>query len=260
MLDGVAMAVVGDNKIGAIIPYRMSASRLPGKPLADVAGKAALDRVVDRARACKYVRAVGIATTTEATDDPLVEAATARGLQVFRGSVKDVLRRLAEAARAFDVELVVEIDGDDLLCSSEYMERGVEHALATGADVVTFKGLPIGATPNILRRDALERAVTEKAIEDTATGFFRFLIESGRYKIEQPVVDDPLHHHATARMTLDYPQDLAFFSAVYRELDQRPDWTFADLVSLFDARPDLVALNQGLEAAYKAHFEAGLTR
>jgi spore coat polysaccharide biosynthesis protein SpsF len=254
------MVVVGDMRIGAIIPYRMAASRLPGKPLADVAGKTALDRVVDRARGCKYVSAVGIATTIEETDDPILEAARERGLLVFRGSVKDVLARFAEAAGAFGFDVIVEVDGDDLLCSSEYMDRGVEHSIATAADLVSYKGLPIGATPNILTREALERAVREKSQSDTQTGFFRFLTESGRFKIEQPVVDNPAHRHETVRMTLDYPEDLAFFSAVYRELDKKPDWTFTDLVALLHARPDLVALNQGLDAAYKAHFEAGISR
>lgn len=252
------LSVEGDIRIGAIIPYRMNASRLPNKPLADVAGQTALDRVVARARGCKYVTEVGIATTTEATDDALADAAQARGLRVFRGSVNDVLRRFAEAAATFGFDVVVEVDGDDLLCSSEYMDRGVEHQRATGADMVSFRGLPIGATPNILTRTALERAVREKSSDDTATGFFRFLTESGRFMVEQPVVTDVAHHHDTARMTLDYPEDLAFFSAVYRELDQRPAWTFTDLVALFRARPDIISINQGLDAAYKAHFQAGI--
>jgi spore coat polysaccharide biosynthesis protein SpsF (cytidylyltransferase family) len=140
------------------------------------------------------------------------------------------------------------------------MDRGVEHALATSADLVSYKGLPIGATPNILTRAALERAVREKSLSDTQTGFFRFLTESGRFKVEQPTIDDLAHKHETVRMTLDYPEDLAFFSAVYRELDKMPSWTFRDLVALLHARPDLVALNQGLDAAYKAHFEAGISR
>src|SRR5689334_1293384 len=101
------MVVVGDRRIGAIIPYRMAASRLPGKPLADVAGKTALDRVVDRARACRYVGRIGVATTIESSDDTIVDAATARGLMVYRGSVNDVLRRFAEASRAFDLDLIV---------------------------------------------------------------------------------------------------------------------------------------------------------
>ena len=61
-------------------------------------------------------------------------------------------------------------------------------------------------------------------------------------------------------MTLDYPQDLAFFRAVYAELDRRPGWDFATLVELLHAQPELVALNAGLDEAYQAHFRAGISQ
>jgi spore coat polysaccharide biosynthesis protein SpsF (cytidylyltransferase family) len=257
------MAVAGGERVGAIIPCRMAASRLPGKPLADVAGKTALERVADRARACAAVGPIGIATTLEPGDDPLAERARSLGLLVHRGPTDDVLARLAGAARAFELDLVVEVDGDDLLCASEYMDRGVAHARATGADLVSFAGLPLGATPHVVRRSALERAVAEKPFTNTATGFFHFLTEnaeSGRFRVETPAATDPSHRHDSARMTLDYPEDLAFFRAVHAVLDGHPGWTFATLVALLHARPDLVAINQGLDAAYRAHFQAGLAR
>lgn len=248
------------SNVGALIPVRTGASRLPGKPLRDVAGKTALERVAARAAACRYVAKVVIATTVEPADDELARFAAARGLGVFRGPVDDVLARLAAAAAQHGFDVVVEVDGDDLLCAPEYMDRGIEVLQAEGADLVHFEGLPIGATPNILRGAALTRAVALKDYQDTATGFFRFITESGHFKVVKPRVDDPRHRHDTVRMTLDYPQDLAFFSAVYRELDAMGAWTFSDLIDLLRRRPDLVALNQGLDAAYQAHFQAGLRR
>jgi spore coat polysaccharide biosynthesis protein SpsF (cytidylyltransferase family) len=156
--------------------------------------------------------------------------------------------------------VVVEVDGDDLLCASEYMDRGVELLRAENADLVHYQGLPIGATPNILRASALKRAVEIKTIDDTATGFFRVLTESGQFKVLQPQADDPSHLHARVRMTLDYEQDLEFFTAVYRELDGSTGWSFADLVALLKRRPELVEINQGLDELYRAHFAAGIKR
>jgi spore coat polysaccharide biosynthesis protein SpsF len=252
------MSTVGVS-VGAIIPYRMTASRLPGKPLADVSGRSALERVVDRVRASRFGERVCIATTTDPTDDILVDYAKQRGLVAFRGSVNDVLARLTGAAQALDVELVLEVDGDDLLCSSEYMNEGIALAGRTGADFVSFLGLPIGATPNIIRLDALERACREKSSLDTSTGFFRFILE-GSYKVERPVVARPDHLHDGVRMTLDYAEDLSFFRTVYAALDRQPGWSFADLVVLLRTKPELVAINQGLDEAYKKHFEAGSSR
>lgn len=245
--------------IGGIIPVRLSATRLPAKAMRDVAGKSALERVASQIRRCARVTKIVVATTIDVADDPLATFAESLGLDVFRGAVDDVLTRLADAATHSGFEAVVEVDGDDLLCAHEYMYRGLEILEREGVDMVTFAGLPIGATPNVLRTSALVRAVAMKDYGDTSTGFFRFLTESGEFKVVRPEITDLRHRHATVRMTLDYPQDLEFFNAVWRELDAfGPDWTLADLVSMLNRRPDIVALNQGLEAIYAEHFTAGL--
>ena len=57
-----------------IIPARMAASRLPGKPLADIAGKPMIQHVWERARAAD------IAPVYVATDDPAIPAALAAAL------------------------------------------------------------------------------------------------------------------------------------------------------------------------------------
>lgn len=247
--------------IGVIIPYRMRASRLPGKPLLDVAGKPALQRVLERARRSRYAQSLVIATTEEPDDDALSEWGRGHGVEVFRGSTDDVLGRLATAAAAYAFDIVVEVDGDDLLCSPEYMDRGVDLIQANDADYVGFTGLPIGLSPSILRGAALTRAVQLKTGRDTSTGFFRFLQESGQFRVLKPAASDPAHRHLTARLTLDYPQDLEFFRAVYRELDRfEAGWGLADLIQFLHARPDLVALNQGLDKLYWSHFDAGVEK
>ncbi len=245
--------------VGAIIPFRLGSTRLPRKPLADVAGVTALERVADRARRCRHVQKVVIATTTDSADDELASFAEQRGLAIYRGSVQDVLERIWQAAREHDFDVVVEVDGDDLLCAPEYMDQGVEYLVENNADFVSYTGLPLGATPNILRTTALERAVRDKPHQDTSTGFFRYLEQSGAFHVVKLPVGDPAQRHAKVRMTLDYPEDLEFFRAVYAILD-RPghDGSLAELVALLNARPDLVDINQGLDEAYRAHFDAGL--
>jgi len=55
----------------AIIQARMSSSRLPGKVLLDIAGGPMLARVVARTSRAASVHQVLVATTTEASDDPV---------------------------------------------------------------------------------------------------------------------------------------------------------------------------------------------
>jgi spore coat polysaccharide biosynthesis protein SpsF (cytidylyltransferase family) len=55
-------------------------------------------------------------------------------------------------------------------------------------------------------------------------------------------------------MTLDYPEDLAFFEAVIDAVDE--PHALEDVVALLRARPDIVAINAGRQAEYWERFHA----
>jgi 3-deoxy-manno-octulosonate cytidylyltransferase (CMP-KDO synthetase) len=98
-----------------IIPARYASSRLPGKPLADVAGKTLIERVYDRARAS------GARSVTVATDDArIAETARAFGAQVCMTATTHPsgTDRIGEAIRLLGLgpeEIVVNLQGDEPL-------------------------------------------------------------------------------------------------------------------------------------------------
>ena len=114
-----------------LIPARMASTRLPGKPLADIAGKPMIVHVADRARAAAAGRVV------VATDDQDVRAAVeAAGHQAVmtRADHESGSDRIFEALEALDpggeIDRVVNLQGD--LPTIE--PRLVEHVLSPLAD------------------------------------------------------------------------------------------------------------------------------
>ena len=97
----------------ALIPARMSSTRLPGKPLADIAGQPMVVRVAHRA-IDSGARLVAVATdSTEVID--AVEAHGMRAL-LTRADHPSGTDRLAEAADLLglgDDEIVVNVQGDE---------------------------------------------------------------------------------------------------------------------------------------------------
>jgi 3-deoxy-manno-octulosonate cytidylyltransferase (CMP-KDO synthetase) len=116
-----------------LIPARYASTRLPGKPLADIAGKPMIVRVAERA-----LRS-GAARVVVATDDERVRAAVVEhGVDVCmtRGDHATGTDRLSEAAEQLGLaedDVVVNVQGDEPLLDEALIRRMAE-LLRTRAD------------------------------------------------------------------------------------------------------------------------------
>ena len=130
--------MLGLLRFTVLIPARYESSRLPGKALADIAGKPMVVRVAERARES------GAAAVWIATDDErIVAAARAHGCDAImtRSDHASGTDRLAEAAALLalgDDEIVVNVQGDEPLIPPDLVGR-LAHTLAqrSGAAIAT---------------------------------------------------------------------------------------------------------------------------
>jgi spore coat polysaccharide biosynthesis protein SpsF len=231
-------------KTAVFIPVRLDSTRLPRKALLDIMGKPVIQHLVERLKLAKSPDMIVICTSTETIDDPLLSVAEASGALLFRGNKADILERYRQAALEHQVDLIINVDGDDILIDPEQVDAVADALGRTGADLIKCEGLPFGAAPLGLRCDALLRLCETKEESDTATGWSMFFTKQ-----------DP-----EIRMTLDYPEDYEFFTAIFREL-YRPGRPvrLRDAIGLLVSRPDIRAINSGLEERYWAHFNANLS-
>ena len=110
-------------KAVAVIPARYSSTRLPGKPLLDIAGKPLIVWVAERARAAST-----ISRTIIATDDPrIVDAVNAAGFDavITRADHATGTDRIAEVAHNLRADIIVNVQGDEPLIDPETIDRAV---------------------------------------------------------------------------------------------------------------------------------------
>lgn len=105
-----------------VIPSRYASTRLPGKPLKDIAGKPMIVRVLDRAQQAKRIDKALVATD----DARIVQAVQACGGEAVMTS-KDCQTgtdRLAEVARAYtNYDVVINVQGDEPLIDPVLIDR-----------------------------------------------------------------------------------------------------------------------------------------
>ena len=106
--------------IVGVIPARMAASRVPGKPLALLCGRPMLEHVYRRAACTAGFDAVYVATP----DQEIVDAARQFGAPVVLTSPDHTRAtdRVAEAARHFAADVVVNVQGDEPLIAPEALD------------------------------------------------------------------------------------------------------------------------------------------
>ena len=168
---------------GILIPARLGSSRLPNKMLTDICGRPALWYPLDRMTAAYKPDLKIVCTSENAADDRIAEFAESQGWLVFRGDEEDVLKRYLGAASLFELEFFVNVDGDDLFCSAEYVDRIIERYYETDADYICCEGLPFGGAPIGVKVSALLDVCRRKGEADTQ-GWGKYFVQSGDYKVE----------------------------------------------------------------------------
>jgi 3-deoxy-manno-octulosonate cytidylyltransferase (CMP-KDO synthetase) len=143
-------------KFTVLIPARLTSTRLPGKPLADIAGRPMVVRVAERVADSGAERVV-----VAADDDIIVQACHAHGVQAVltgrhHASGSD---RLAEACEQLGLDgddTVVNVQGDEPLIAPALVRRCAELLAERPDCVVSTAAHPIHtladfANPNVVK-------------------------------------------------------------------------------------------------------------
>ena len=101
----------------------MTSKRLPGKVLMPCVDRPMLELMVERVKRSRYVDAIVVATTVNATDDPIVNLAQKLGIRFFRGSEANVVERVTTAMREVQADIIVQLTSDCPLIDPEIIDQ-----------------------------------------------------------------------------------------------------------------------------------------
>lgn len=225
-----------------LLQARTSSTRLPGKVLLPVAGKPMLARQIARLQRSSRVDKLLVVTSTDPSDDAVAELAASLHVEVFRGSLDNVLSRFCGAIEAHQPEVIVRLTGDCPLADPDVVDLVIAAHLAEGTDYTAntlTPTFPDGLDVECVRPSVLvelnKRQLSEPERQHVTYGVYTRPEEFSLSSVTQ----EPDRSHL--RWTVDTPDDLEFVRAVFEAFPGRED-TFGqqDVIDWLSADPSRV--------------------
>lgn len=202
-----------------IVQARMGSTRLPGKVMADLAGKPVLEHVLRRCDRIPGIDVVVCAIPDTRDNDCLVPVIEACGARVVRGPELDVMARFLTVAKSVPADVLVRITADCPMLDPEICGEVIallkrEHAQY--ACNVIPRSYPKGLDCEAFTSEPLERLerITRESREHVTTAF------SAGASLKTANLRCP-YNYSDRRWVLDYPEDLEFMRAVFRIREPR---------------------------------------
>lgn len=198
-------------RIVGAIQARMGSSRLPGKALADLAGRPLLWHMMDRLRRVQGLSGLVLATTADPRNDPICDLARVEGYDVVREEKEDDLAaRFAKVVRATGADAVLKTGADCPFIDPDVLTGMKDRFLREGdADFVSNRlnwSFPLGLSADVVSARAIlwcDANMTDT--EDREFFAIRIRDNPSRWKVVAYTNPINLSHH---HWLVDHPEDL----------------------------------------------------
>lgn len=241
-------------KTGFIITGRMKSTRLKEKLVLKLLDREVIAWMIDRAKLHFNPKDIVIATSTNPQDDILEEIAKREGISVFRGDEDDVVERLYLAAKENGFDFFLNITADCPLFGFDVISRFENLFEEKKPDFITAIDLPHGFFVYGVKTSALEKVLEIKKTNQTEVWGDYFYNNPELFRVEKLPVDQE-EKRENYRLTLDYPEDFAFFEAVFHHFGKETySRSSEEILEFLDKNPAVVAINADCKQQYEKRW------
>ena len=211
--------------IHIIIQARTCSTRLPNKVMKYLEDKIVLQHVYDRLKKSNYAQKVIITTTTNISDNIIVDYCLNNNIEVFQGSELDVLNRYYETAKYYKSDIIIRVTSDCPLVDINYIDMMIDYYIKSDLKYLGPKyfgnhKFPDGFNGEIFSFDVLEEA-NNNANEYQKEHVTTYIIE--KYKKEEftyPILYQKYRniHFSNLHLSLDTEGDYKLLKKIFKNV------------------------------------------
>lgn len=233
-----------------ITQVRTTSSRLPNKILRKVNGLSLLQIHIERIRKAQKLDELIVATTTNSTDDVIMELCENINCNVSRGAEHDVLDRFYQALSNNPPTYVVRLTSDCPLIDPALIDSIIDFTINNNLDYCSNTldpHYPDGQSVEVFKYSALEEAHKEaKKISEREHVTPYIYKNKHKFNIANFVED---YNYGHLRMTVDYEEDIEVINFLVKKLGFMATWI--DYTNILLNFPTIQAVNKKYSRNHK---------
>lgn len=241
-------------RTGILITARLGSTRLKKKHLLEVNGQQILLFLIKRIRS-EFEREISsgkvilIIATSDEPENKEFERFINEEVNVFYGSPENIPLRHLQAAEAHQIDNIVSVDGDDILCSVKGI-RNVYDSLAGGNDYVKTSNLPFGMNSWGYSVNFLKTSLVNHINDILETGWGRIFDTKNPVDIKMSLKNN----NDLLRFTLDYKEDYQFFKTLIETMGDYVYHASDDTIVDYALDNELYLINEDITRDYWNNF------
>ena len=210
------------NTFDAILPCRMTSTRLYGKPLQyiDIKNKITIiEYLVKYLKKCKYLDKIILAIADTKGNDILAEIALKNNWEFIFGDEVDMLGRMIKAADHYGSKTIIQGSTESPFMYNDNIDQVFLNHIENKYDISKTDYLPDGAGYTIFKTDALRLSHRDGNSQHRSELVSSYIFDNqDKFKINSTHPKEILKR-SDIRITVDYPEDLVFCRKIYTDLN-----------------------------------------
>jgi spore coat polysaccharide biosynthesis protein SpsF (cytidylyltransferase family) len=240
-------------RIGVFIACRLKSSRLKKKAILKLTKEHSLiEKCILSAKKIKCADLVVLTTSYAKEDSILKKYCQKHSIKFFKGSKENVIKRYYNAAKKFNVDIIIRVTGDCPEISEEIVNILFEKHIYSNSDYSVAKDCPVGYGAEIINVNALKKIFKKKKKAEMSEYMTYYFINNPKiFKLNFVIL--PAWMRKKYRMTIDYQRDLKFFRELYKKLKkEKIEMNFKNLNFILKKYKYLLKINANIKLTYKS--------
>lgn len=235
----------------------MNSRRLPGKVLKKICEKPILEILIDRLRHSKKINDTIIATSKSKKDIQIVNFCKKKKINFFRGSEKNVLKRLVQTGEFYKATIIVQLTGDNPFIDPEMIDyminffvkrKKIDYLTNNGLGNFKFRSVPIGLDVQIYYFKHLKKIFKLAKRKDLKEHPSLYFYREGKkkFKLHNIILPKKFYIDKSYRLTLDEHEDYLLLKKIYSYFKKIKNIMFnvKDISLFLKKNPELTKINE----------------